>query len=151
MYFQSLSFYFSYLYPRLQTLYHRLSVWSPSVCLFPSLFPLGGKVYLFDAVSKWKVGDWKADSHRWENNETSDLPRTKLVVTKTYYQIKTAERISKTFKTDVFILYGSHGKVRIHYLGDESVSKLSPPAAFKEANYAFFSKPSLLPIKTCKK
>ena len=120
------SFYFSYLYPS-----H--SLWSPSV-YFLLTFSIGREVYLFEAVSKWKASDWKADIHTWEHNGKSKLRRIKPVVAKTYYYIKIDGGISNTFQKEVSTSYESPGTVLNHYPGDESVSRpslVSPFATLK--------------------
>ena len=82
-----------------------------SLCLLPYFVLSTKEVYLFEMVSTWKASDWKTDGYRWENNGTSNLPRTKPVGSKTYSYIKIDGVISKTFLKEVFTLYVSPGNV----------------------------------------
>ena len=66
--------------------------------------PKGGEVYLFQPSSPSARNDWKADGHRWHNQGTTKLPRSRPCVAKSYFYIKTDSGTNQTFKKDVFIL-----------------------------------------------
>jgi hypothetical protein len=97
-----------------------------------------------DAIS---TNDWRADGHRWENNGISKLPRSRPVISKTYFYLKIDSGVTKAFIKSVYMLYphSDNGKILIHYIGDSTLSKPSPHGnANKQTKLYFRTKPSVI-------
>ncbi|KAM9310700.1 uncharacterized protein KZ484_026539 [Pholidichthys leucotaenia] len=91
--------------------------------IVPSRLPVrarGGELYVIEPEF-YCNNDWRADGHRWEKNGTSKLPRSKPVITKTYFYLKLIDGIDKEFTKSVYVLHPPGKRLVIHYMGDDSL------------------------------
>jgi hypothetical protein len=86
--------------------------------------PKGGEVYLFQSQTLKQSNDWRADGHRWHNQGTTKLPRSRPHLAKSYFYLKTSDGTQPLFKRDVFKKLNDidNARVLIHYIGNEELS-----------------------------
>ena len=117
--------------------------------IFTSLLSLsGGEVYLYQATSPATRNDWRSDGHRWENNGTSKLPRSRPIIAKIYFYLKKDNLVSKDFTKSVFMLPNPDSpnpRLLIHYQGDEKLSVAQAHGNAKvQTKLSFRTQPSTL-------
>ena len=95
-------------------------------------------MYLFKPKNPASVHDWKADGHKWSNQGTSKLPRTKPIIKKTYFVLKNDDAMNKGFKKESFQLTNGSIYTLLHYLGDHQLSKPGPHGNVGQQTKLFF-------------